>query len=157
MTHVAPPTTDVRRVIIFCKRRRLPQLTAGRIGRRSAAPRRVGLLLPGLDLVKVEGGGAANAPQPAESLHGRTRPPAANDEAAAPNCLDVIFLPVLTQNLAATSSLTPTATPSPPLHLLFRGGEGPGGGGATTGCRPGASKYCQDGSQRRCPPLQINL
>lgn len=94
------------------------ELRVGWGGRRSAALRRVGLLLSGLDLVKVECGGPANAPQPAEFLYGRTQPPAINDEAVASNCLNVIFLPVLTQNLAATSSAPPSPPPAP-LHLLF--------------------------------------
>lgn len=111
------------------------ELTAGWGGRRSAAPRRVGLLLSGLDLVKVECGGAANVPQPAEFLHGRTQPPAVNDEAVASNCLNVIFLPVLTQNLAATSSAPPTA----PSSLSAMGGAREAG---PLGRRPGASKYC---------------
>lgn len=138
----------------------------GRLGgRRSAAWRRVGLLLPGLDLVKVECGAAANAPQPAESLHGRTLPPAVNDEPAASNCLDVIFNPVLTQNLAATSSTLPhppMPPPTPATHCsIFSFREGRGGAGEA-GRLAAVQEHQnivrnQDGSQRRCPPLQINL
>lgn len=128
------------------------ELTAGWGGRRSAAPRRVGLLLSGLDLVKVECGGAANAPQPAEFLRDRTQPPAVNDEAVASNCLNVIFFPspVLTQNLAATSS---APFPSPLSSTAPSSLSGVGGGAKGSGTTGPPSRSIKILSGRLSAPL----